>query len=504
MTFSLRTFSQSCSAVATVAAAGVASASPLDGLSLVIGKVVSGRIQASAAPKSDSQAMPGMQHGDHPAAAAPQHEGHGQMDGMEGMGHSMSSMQGQFGPWSMTREGSGTSWLPDAAPMFMKDLPKIGRYDAMVMGLFTLNYTDAGGKRGDQQVYSNSMPMLMLRRQTQGTTLGLRIMASLDPLLNGEYGAPNLFQTGETAYGEPLRDRQHPHDLVSELAFTASRSIGGPNRGYVYLAPVGEPALGGSMFFMRPSGMEIPEAPIGHHWFDSTHISFGVATAGVSLGDRVKVEGSYFNGREPDENRYAFDPIRLNSGAARVSYNPTRRLSFNVAYGFLDEPEPATEPGVSQRRTTASAAYSSDLSNGDSLNLALIYGRNGYTGGQKATSALALEGTLYHGPTSLFARYEFTDKNEIEDVPSGVYPIHKLLLGATRNFASRGGLDFGYGGYVGVYGFPSSLDPFYGKTPVTFGLFLRIRPGRMNHGAMNGAGDKKDDDGMKGMPGMGG
>ncbi len=395
-----------------------------------------------------------------------------EMDHMQmgGMGH---EMKGFYGAWSMGREGSGTTWLPDETPMFMKTLPKAGRYDLYYMGAFSLNLNDAGGRRGDAQFYSNSMPMLMARRDTGGGTLGLRIMGSLDPIFNGRYGYPNLFQTGETAYGRTLRDRQHPHDLLSEVSISYSKPLKGDLRGFLYLAPIGEPALGGSMYLMRPSGMENPEAPISHHWFDSTHITYGVVTGGLTVGDRWKLDGSVFNGREPDENRYSPDNLRLDSASARLTYNPTRRLSFSGAYGYLKHPEPLEDGD--QRRLTASAHYG----NGD-LNVTGLFGRNIKADGHHEDAYL-LEGGLFRGDWNLYARYENVAKDELVGVPEGTYRIDKLTFGATKDFAHAKGFDMGIGAYAGLYAFPSSLDPFYGKNPVTLGVFLRIRPGRMKH-----------------------
>jgi hypothetical protein len=397
---------------------------------------------------------------------------------MPGMAHEeMGSMMGKLGPWSMAREGSGTSWLPDTSPMFMKSLPKQGRYELSLMGLATLNYTDAGGKRGDSQFFSNSMPMLMARRETGGGIVSLNLMASADPIINGKRGYPDLFQTGETANGRPLVDRQHPHDLLSELTLSYSRPLNANIRWFVYGGPVGEPALGGPMYLHRPSGMEIPEAPITHHWFDATHISWGVFTAGVN-SDKWQLEGSVFNGHEPDENRYSPDPIQLNSAATRLTYNPNQNLSLNVSYGYLNSPE-STEPGVDQHRITAAALYGRDLANGDHLALAGTFGRNIKHGG--AGNAFVLEGTYFKGANSYFARFENVDKDELVGVPAGNYNVNKLLFGGVHNLTSRGGFDIGLGAYAGLYAFPSSLDPFYGKNAVTFGVFLRVRPSRMKH-----------------------
>ncbi len=400
------------------------------------------------------------------------------------MGEQMGDMKGTQGDWSMARQGSGTSWIPESSPMFMKMLPSRGGFDLGVMGSLSVNYADAGGKRGDSQLFSNSMGMLMARRSySDGGVLGFQFMASLDPVFNGKKGYPNLFQTGETENGMPLRDRQHPHDLLSEIAVSYSRPVGQKMRAIGYFGIIGEPALGGSMFLMRPSGMENPEAPIGHHWFDATHISYGVATLGLAVDDKWKFEGSAFNGTEPDENRYNIDKLKFNSYSGRVSYNPDANWSLQASYGFLREPEPIMDPGMSHHRLTASIMHSRPLANGDNLSMALTFGRN-IKMGEVPTNAIGLEATYYTPNTAYFARFEHVEKDELVGVPMGSYAIHKLTFGGVRKIAERDGMEVGVGGFIGLSSFPSSLQPAYGKNPVSFGVFLRIRPSRMSRGAM--------------------
>ena len=395
--------------------------------------------------------------------------------GMEHM-HGM-NMKGALGNWTMNREGSGTAWQPDDSPMFMVMLPNIGRYELNAMGEMQAGYVDAGGKRGDKQIFTNSMGMLMARRETGGGTFGANLMMSLDPVINGKRGVPNLFQTGETNNGQPLVDRQHPHDLLSEASVSYARPLGNNLGGFIYLAPIGEPALGNVMFMHRASGMEVPEAPISHHWFDSTHISFGVATLGLTVQDKWKVEASAFNGHEPDENRFDIDPIQFNSASGRVSFNPSSELSFSASYGFLKSPE-ALEPGVDQHRLTASVAYAHNLANGDNFSATTYFGKL-IVPGRSDSNAWLVEGTLYHRTDSIFGRFERVDKDELVGVPVGTYTINKLLFGDVHNFASPHGMDIGLGAYIGLYSFPSSLKPYYGSNPVTWGVFLRVRPSRM-------------------------
>lgn len=400
------------------------------------------------------------------------------------MKRAMGSMGGILGLWSMAREGSGTSWLPDDSPMFMKDLGKSGRYSLLYMGNFSLNYTDSNVSdgRGPHEFYSNSMPMLMVRRGlANGDTFGFRVMASLDPIFNGQFGAPNLFQTGETAHGKELVDRQHPHDLLAEVSGTYSKNLGGGNRTFLYLAPIGEPALAGSMYLMRPSGMENPEAPITHHWFDSSHITFGVITAGYELGSRWKLDGSFFNGKEPDENRYSPDNLRLDSSTGRLTFNPAKSLSLSVSYASLHRPED-DDPDHGENRTTAALSYGKSIGGDDWFAATALWGRDAHLG--HTSDAYLIEASLYRKDWSTYIRYENVDKDELADVPVGSYKVNKWTLGATKDFAHPSGFDLGFGAYAGLYEFPSSLDPYYGRFPVSLGVYLRLRPSRMKMGGM--------------------
>src|SRR5687768_2320289 len=133
-------------------------------------------------------------------------------------------------------------------------------------------------------------------------------MVSLEPATIGKRGYPLIGQTGETADGKThLIDRQHPHDLFMELAATYSRNISDTASVFLYVGLPGEPALGPPAFMHRTSGVDNPEAPITHHWLDSTHITFGVVTAGVVVNN-WKLEASAFRGREPDQHRFDIEP----------------------------------------------------------------------------------------------------------------------------------------------------------------------------------------------------
>lgn len=382
---------------------------------------------------------------------------------------------GKLGTYSMSRDGSGTSWLPDESPMRMVEGKPLGTYRTGLMGFITANESNTSGPRGHYRVFSNSMLMGMARKSGERDVLDASVMVSLDPVFNGRFGYPNLFQTGETAYGEKLTDWQHPHDFLSEATVSYSRRIREGLRAFVYGGPIGEPALGGPMFAHRPGGMEIPEAPISHHWFDSTHISSGVATVGLNT-DRWQLETSAFNGREPDEHRFDPDPIRLNSGSARFTLNPNRNWSLSASYGYLHSPE-ATEPEIDQHRITASALFGRISPSGDSLAATAYFARRF---AQDRTDAFGFEATWEHRGLALFSRIERVEEDELAGAPPGKFPVTKALIGAVKNIASPGSFELGAGAFLGFYQVPAALQPLYGSRPTTLGFFLRLRPKLMN------------------------
>lgn len=386
-------------------------------------------------------------------------------------------MLGTLGPWRMNREGSGTTWLPDSSPMYGR-MRERGKWQLMEMGAAFGAFTDAGGKRGESQAYGATQYMIMgQKRDASGNVFGLRTMVSLDALTNGKKGYPNLFQTGETANDQPLKDRQHPHDLIMELAATYSRSLGGDKRGFLYLAPAGEPAIGPAAFPHRPSAWDNPSAPISHHWLDGTHITYGVATLGMTLGDKWKLEGSAFNGREPNEDRYGIDSIRINSYSGRITHNPSRDLSLQVSYGFLKSPE-SLEPDVNAHRLTVSAMHNKAWENGDNLASMVAFGQNRHAG-HKATSAFLAETALTRGRQIYFARFDSTEKDELVDVPGGTYRVNKFSLGGTYNLKQDVQGQHGIGASLDFYPYPSALKAVYGNAPVSFTLFYRWRFGKM-------------------------
>ena len=265
---------------------------------------------------------------------------------------------------------SGTGWQPAATPghLWMKSL---GGWDLMAHGVVFVDYNQQGGPRGAGKAESVNWLMLMEQHPVGRGTILFRQMFSAESLTSPHPGFPELFQTGETYHGQPLVDHQHPHNVFAELSLYYTRPLTDKISWLFYGGPVGEPALGPVAFMHRASAAELPMAPLSHHLQDSTHTSFGVVTTGLIV-DRLKIEGSLFNGREPNEQRYGIQLAALDSWSARLSIAPSPRWTTQYSYGRLEHPE-ALEPG-SERRQSASIEYVRPFDHG-SWATSAIWGR---------------------------------------------------------------------------------------------------------------------------------
>ncbi len=385
-----------------------------------------------------------------------------------------------------TRMGSGTAWVPDASPMHAAHY-RAGRWALMLHGVAYLQFTRQGGPRGDGEVSLINWVMLTGARPLAGGRLQLRGMLSADPWTVGADGYPLLLQSGEAYRGAPLVDRQHPHDLFVELATVYERAVSERLGVSLYLAPVGEPALGPPAFLHRPSAAADPFAPLGHHWQDATHIVFGVATAGV-FTHAVRLEASVFNGREPDERRWDFDYAgrRLDSFGARLSVNPAPSWSLAAWYGYLDSPE-ELHPDESLHRYGVSALLVRPMGPSGQWSSALIYAANAPVGRAAATSSALFEAHIEPrggGPSSFYARAEYVRKTAEDLVvpgapPDRAYDVGALTVGYVRELGDRGGNRLGAA--LGVRGtvnvVPESLEAAYGsRRPLGIAVYLRVRP----------------------------
>lgn len=379
----------------------------------------------------------------------------------------------------MSRNGSGTGWLPDASPMYgqMFHTP---HWMYMLHGNLFLRYDDQDfshqGSRGGARFDAPDWVMFMGQRNVGANGLfHFSTMFSLDAVVTGKTGYPLLFQTGESAGGIPLVDRQHPHDLFSEISVSYSQALSEQVDVFVYLGYPGEPALGPVAFMHRPSALDNPNAPISHHWADGTHITYGVATAGFRAGD-WKLEGSSFTGREPDEDRYNLDPPKFDSWSARLSFNPTENWAFEVSHAFTKSPE-ALHPSVDVSKTIASAMYSTALHNGH-LDATLLWGQN-KEAGLPAENAVLLEAAWRQNRTAVYGRFEYVQKSSEEmNLPraADLFSIRATTAGINYDVFSLGNFTAAAGTQLSWYLPEPSLVPLYGKNPMAFEIYLRCYP----------------------------
>ena len=387
-------------------------------------------------------------------------------------------MKSALGPYAMTREGSGTSWQPEATPMQGLHFGAAG-WALMAHGFVNAIHDRQTGPRGDIQSFAQSMAMLMGNRPLGPGTLRLGAMVSLDPTM-GKSGYPLLFQSGESADGvEHLVDRQHPHDFFMELSASYSVPLGSDGSAFAYFGLPGEPALGPPAFMHRFSGMRNPEAPLTHHWLDSTHITFGVATIGASRGP-LQLEASWFNGREPDQFRWNIETRKFDSWSMRLSFNPLPELSMQVSYGDLASPE-QLDPETRVRRTTASISYHRRLGAAE-WGTTLAYGSNRKSGPHIDASepGWLLESTYTVRDThTFFGRAEQVRNSELfaegDPLHGQAFRIRKLSLGYVYDFASTGPVKWGIGGLAAFIDAPASLDAAYGSSPRSYMVFLQGR-----------------------------
>jgi hypothetical protein len=224
----------------------------------------------------------------------------------------------------------------------------------------------------------------------------------------------------------------------------------------------------------RESIMDSPEAPITHHWLDSTHISFGVLTAGLVL-DRFKLEVSRFNAREPDQHRWDIETGALDSTAVRVSWNPVRTLALQGSWGRFKDPE-QLEPGVNQKRLSASALWADEVAPGWHAAATLAWGRKSVE--HHKDDAFAAEASVRHSGWTVFGRGELTETRELlglhEHGPA--FNVGKVSLGGVRDFRIAKHLSLGAGGLFAVNFVPSSIAPLYGgNNPVGAMAFVRLK-----------------------------
>jgi hypothetical protein len=414
---------------------------------------------------------------------APTHEHAGEQtssqqdSSMAGM--NMPMQQQAVSPLPSPHEGSGTAWQPASVQgpewMWMH-----GGWELMAHGAIFVDYNQQGGPRGAGKAESVNWGMLMEQHKLGAGTILFRQMFSAESLTSPHPGFPELFQTGETYHGESLVDHQHPHNVFAELSLLYTVPIAKKVSWEFYGGPSAEPALGPVTYIHRASVSELPLAPLSHHLQDSTHTSFGVVTTGFVI-DRVKLEASAFNGREPNEERWSIQLGALDSWSARASVAPSTNWVAQYSVGRLEHPE-ALEPG-SQWRETASVEYNRPLEAGR-WTTSLIWGRVHKIATDTTLNSYLLESTWnFRQRNYAFTRLELVDKDELfpEAAFQPVYRIGAYTFGGERDVIQNRAWQLGLGADVTFYSKASALDVSYGNYPVSFQIFVHMRPGKPEH-----------------------
>src|SRR6202453_4899699 len=306
------------------------------------------------------------QDADHDRNMSPQSQAAQTMPNMSGMTMNDAALSSM----PSFHASSGTAWQPASVmdPMWMFSR---GGWQFMFHGTVFITYNQQGGPRGEGKAESTNYLMTMQQHRLGSGMILLRQMFSAESLTSPHPGFPELFQTGETYHGQPLVDHQHPHNVFAELAALYTLPVNEKVTWLLYGGPSAEPALGPVTYMHRQAASEDPEAPLGHHLQDSTHTSFGVVTTGfifdmskldlsklnlsklnLSRLGSLKIEGSAFNGHEPNEKRWSIQLAALDSWSFRVTTAPTRNWTVEYSYGRLSHPE-ALEPGDQQRQSAA-------------------------------------------------------------------------------------------------------------------------------------------------------
>jgi hypothetical protein len=376
----------------------------------------------------------------------------------------------------------GTGANPASARSSML-ITKARGWRLMLHGEGFISDTQQTGPLGADKFFSTNWFMGMAEHKLGGGAFEVRAMMSLEPATITGRRYPELFQTGETAFGQPLVNGQHPHNLFMELSVAYARTIHEKTTLEIYFAPVGDPALGPAGFPHRASAEELPQAPLGHHLQDSTHISDEVITAAL-FRPRWSIEASGFHGAEPGENRWIVQTGAVDSWSARASWTPTQNWSAQFSAGRLTKPE-ALEPG-DQLRTTASVSYNRPWETG-CWTTSAIWGRDHKTAAQRNLNSYLLESVVqFRKKNYVTGRVELVDRDELfADKPliqqqlaatvGTTFRVGAFTAGYTRDIHLVPHLITGIGANATLFRVPAPIQPFYGAHPAAFYVFLRFR-----------------------------
>jgi hypothetical protein len=406
---------------------------------------------------------------------------HSQMPGMPG--HAESSQPPTFIDEILDHSTSGTSAQPNSVPQPMIMVIR-GSWMFMFHNEVFLVAEQETGPSGGDKVFSTNWFMPMAQRPLGPGQLTLRTMLSLEPATVTGRFYPELFQQGETAFGKPLVNGQHPHNFFMEIAALYDWKLGRNALLSFYAAPVGDPAMGPVAYAHRVSASEDPIAPLGHHLQDSTHIADDVVTAGLTY-KWIRIEGSGFHGREPGEFRWDVDSGKIDSWSTRLTVQPGQNWSVQYSFAHLTSPE-ALQPQEDVQRMTASVMYNRPMARGNWAST-LLWGRNHeLSSGENFNSYLAESTLRFAGNEAVWGRIENVDRtNELllngQPEPPGFQErflarVQAYTAGYDHEFHFIPGLATALGGQVTFYGKPAFLTPVYGRHPVSAVVFMRFRP----------------------------
>jgi len=407
-----------------------------------------------------------------------------QMQGMNMGGSDLITMHPETFPQEIVRHaGSGTSAEPDSTPVPMLMTTK-GKWALMFhANVFVLDEQQSS-PRGEDKFFSTNWFMGMAQRPAGPGVFTARAMLSLEPATITGRQYPLLFQQGETAYGKPIADGQHPHNFFMELALLYDLKLGKDGLLSFYAAPIGDPAMGPIAYPHRTSASEDPLATLGHHQEDSTHVAQDVVTMGVTY--RIaRIEASGFHGREPGENRWNISQGKIDSWSTRLTLQPGKNWSGQFSYGRIASPE-ALFPSENQERMTASILYNRPLRNGNWAS-SLIWGRTKSLQDNSIFDSYTLESTLrFRSRNHAWTRIENAERSNELLLGESVLPpnfqeqpiarVQAYTVGYDRDIDLIPHVASAIGAQVTVYGVGENLNPAYGSHPAGVAVFLRIRP----------------------------
>jgi hypothetical protein len=415
---------------------------------------------AGSADQAENEQMPGMHHSASPDTQPP-----------------------SFVEQILAHETPGTAAAPGSIdePMLMEAK---GNWMLMFHGVAFVSAIQQSGPRGADKVFSTNWFMPMAQRRLGRGQLTVRTMLSLEPATVTQRAYPELFQQGETAFGRPINDGQHPHDFVMELAALYDWKLGENSLLSFYVAPVGDPAMGPAAYPHRASASENPVATLGHHLQDSTHIANDVLTAGLAY-KKVRIEASGFHGREPDEFRWNIDSGKIDSWSTRLTIQPGQNWSAQYSFAHLTSPE-ELHPGEDVQRMTASIMYNRRLSRGNWAST-VLWGRNHVLNTGENFNGYLAESTLqFANNERVWTRIENVDRtNELllgrQPEPPGfeerfLARVQAYTIGYDHDFHFIPGIATALGGQVTLYSKPGFLTPIYGRHPSGAIVFVRFRP----------------------------